>query len=776
MAKKAPIEQLINFEFHDDHITADGHIFFLYRYFPPNISIMTDDEIKEEIAGFARLLDTLRRPFAIFATDKTEDLSNIRLFYENLAPEFDYITTDILSVIEDTEVKSSSVQRAFYFIYQAEDIDGDIYNVFVGHGYHIEKAGKEELSVLMRNYLLREFTMKGIYDITQEIDDDPKLKKIKGKVYNSEIIKRIAPHRIDFGTRYATQNGFLRKTVMIKNFPHEIPATCLQELASIRGTSFTMRLSLMPTGDTRRMVDAQLKNRNIRFSSSRGTQSMDADAETATIREFYQEISRNKNAIYRLNVFIEMYGKDEKELAAVEDEVESCLVTRAITYEKLVYEQKEAFQSVWPLGKDCFVSDCNNMPSTTAAALYPCSYSCRLDNQGMLLGQTVTGGNMFIDLWQRDANVTNSNYTIIGMSGQGKSYLQKKIITLMAIRDIIIWILDPDNEYTHLIRALGGTVYNCSSGEFIINPFHVRSLRTDEDDEQTISELEITVPKGQAMFFQHLSWLHDFFGILLSGLDLTEVKALDILTQELYAEMGIDETTDFSTLKSTDYPTFTDLYAYIEARADADYKMIEKSVMNKLLLHLRDCTVGSLGAIFNGHTNIQNDRLICFSMAELIQGSAERMKAALFNITTYIWSQIGHHRRPSMLNIDELYLYLGEENITMVKYLNFFVKRARKYNALIGIATQQLADCLQPSIVHYTTALFNNAATKFLFYPDKIDLELVKQKLQLSDGEIKCINKSNQRHCLVKAGNDRYYMKVGTLPFEKDLFGSAGGR
>ena len=34
---------------------------------------------------------------------------------------------------------------------------------------------------------------------------------------------------------------------------------------------------------------------------------------------------------------------------------------------------------------------------------------------------------------------------------------------------------------------------------------------------------------------------------------------------------------------------------------------------------------------------------------------------------------------------------------------------------------------------------------------------------------------SNKRHCLLKAGNGKYYMEVGTLPFEAELFGDKGG-
>ena len=777
--KKLPIQSLIDFQIQDDHITCEGKIYYLYRYFPSNISIMTEDELRDEIDNFSRLLDTLRRPFSIFATDKIEDLTEIAKFYESLPAEYNYITSDILAAIEDTEVKSTSVQRAFYFVYQASNSDDDIQNILIGQGYQIQKAESRELSVLFRNYLLREFTSTDIYDITSEIDEDPKIKKTKRDVYNREIIKRLTPHRIDFETRFATQSGFLRKTIMIKNFPHEIPAACLQEIASIRNTSFHMHLTPMSTGEARRLVDAQIKNRSLQLSQQR-TKMLDAAIEQDAITNFYLEIARNKSYIYRISVFIEMYAKDRTELEKIEADVDAALIGRAITAEKLTYEQKEGFKSVYPLGRDLFLNDSNNMPSTTVAALYPCSYSCRLDREGMLLGNTVDGGIMFVDIWARDGNVTNSNYCIVGTSGQGKSYLQKKIVTQQVIRGTKVWILDPENEYTDVTKQLGGTVYNCASGEYIINPFQVRQLRLDDDDIMSEPDVELSIPRGQAMFYQHLSWLHDFFRVLIEGLSPTELKALDVLTQEMYENYGIDEYSDFENLPNTSYPTFTDLYNYITVIRDSNsHSNIGTEMCKTLLLHLTDCTKGSLGAIFNGHTNIVNDNLMCFSMAELIQGSSQRRKAALFNITTYIWNEICRQRGSSvysMLNIDELYLYFDDDDMTMVKYLNFFVKRARKYNTLMGIATQQLADCLHEKIVHYTTAMFNNSATKFFFYPDKIDLDLVRRHLKLTEGETECISRSNRQHCLVCAGNDRYYMRVGTLPYEEDLFGRAGGR
>ena len=64
-----------------------------------------------------QLFDTLAREIAIFATDKIEDMSEIKRFYKNLAPEYDHLTSDIIAAIESTESRNSAaVQRAFYFI------------------------------------------------------------------------------------------------------------------------------------------------------------------------------------------------------------------------------------------------------------------------------------------------------------------------------------------------------------------------------------------------------------------------------------------------------------------------------------------------------------------------------------------------------------------------------------------------------------------------------------------------------------------------------------
>ena len=109
-----PIEKLIQFDLLDDCIHTPAGYYHFYRYYPPNTDIMTEEEKKAEIEQMTQLFDTLAREIAIFATDKIEDMSEIKRFYKNLAPEYDHLTSDIIAAIESTESRNSAaVQRAF---------------------------------------------------------------------------------------------------------------------------------------------------------------------------------------------------------------------------------------------------------------------------------------------------------------------------------------------------------------------------------------------------------------------------------------------------------------------------------------------------------------------------------------------------------------------------------------------------------------------------------------------------------------------------------------
>ena len=334
-----------------------------------------------------------------------------------------------------------------------------------------------------------------------------------------------------------------------------------------------------------------------------------------------------------------------------------------------------------------------------------------------------------------------------------------------------------------MVRRLGGTVINAASGKVIINPFEVRRLMTDENIEK---ELESEDPfaysdtadafKQKNIFYQHLSWLKEFFTVLYPEASAQTRDALMLLTQDMYAENNIDENTDFDKLVSHDYPTFTTLYRFIErSYKNNTQEHISEGIYHELLLMLKDAYDGSLGFILNGHTNISNSKIIDFDLTELLGGSLARQHAVIFNIMTYVWNRISLRKEKILFDVDELSLLLDPNYPVIAKYLRDFSKRGRKYDALIGVATQNMDDVKDPIIMHITKPLLSNAAFKFLFHPDESGLEPLQKLLKLTDGEIECISKPKQKYCLLKASGEKYYMKVGELPYEKKLFGKLSG-
>lgn len=768
--KALPIQRVIDFKLEDNYVISDGHYVYFYRYYAPNTHIMTDDEIQSEIGKLGRLFDTLKCSFSLFATDKVENLEAIKNYYLSLPVRYEYINSEIVESIERSDVESSAVQRAYYIIYRTDSPQEDIYSTLSGHGLHVERATKAETAVLLRNYFVREFLNCDIYTIAEEVSNIPNIKKAKQVVFDREILSRLTPHNIHFSASYAEQGNCYRKTLMIKNFPKDIPPAALMELAKQRGTTFTMRLTPMNRSIARRLINNQMRQQNVRRGKGMVTERIEADQDAAIIRDFYADINRNHNSIYHVNVFVEIYGSTRNELAEMEKEVIDILAGVSTTSEHLHLEQREAFSSVQPLGTDHFLADANNMPSLTAAALFPFSSSSCLDTHGMVLGNTEDGGPFIYDLLKRTETLTNSNYFTGGVAGMGKSFLNKKIIKFLRMFGVKVYIFDPEGEYGDLVHQMGGTVINRASGKWKNNIFQVRRFKSADEDDRIGLEYGGETP----VYYQHLSWLQEQLSIIHSGLSADNLRALMVMVQDMYKEFGIDADTDFSKLMPLDYPTYTDLYTFIEKHSQKEYKMLTSETMKQLLLHLKSCYDGALSPLFNGHTNIINSDFICFNMKDLLSGSEERSNAVLNNDFAWAWQVMMQKDGYTCICLDEMHLFL--RNPYMRKLLQSSVYRARKYNGMIGCCTQRVLQCLNSEYDEEVSAILDMSPTKFLFHPGPVDHDVIKDKLKLTDGESNYISNSHKGHYLVMAGHERYAVHIGKMPHEDALFGSGGGR
>ena len=122
--------------------------------------------------------------------------------------------------------------------------------------------------------------------------------------------------------------------------------------------------------------------------------------------------------------------------------------------------------------------------------------------------------------------------------------------------------------------------------------------------------------------------------------DDAQIDALEILLTRLYGKFGIHDDTDYSKLTAGDYPVMADLYEIVES----EYMKYEKGtkslfteeLLRKLCLGLNSMCVGAESKFFNGHTNISDDRFICFGVKGLMEANKKLKDAMLFNILSFM--------------------------------------------------------------------------------------------------------------------------------------------
>lgn len=624
--------------------------------------------------------------------------------------------------------------------------------------------------------------------INQKPPDKKAIKKMENdRLMNYMLTRRLLPERINILPHHIAQNYFLRRVIMVKNFPSSIEARhILSKISKIKNTTFSLRVQPMNEANAVALINSQINNRQAMWSNARRkTDKIDAEKESENFTDFYIQLREGNNKIFLTNVYIEFYAEDEKALLIKQHEILNKLGAFKITCEVLTYQQKEGFTSLQPLGKDLFLNSANNIPSNTLANLYPFSFSNRNDENGLFLGETVDGGYFFLDFDLRTEEITTGNYAIVGQSGQGKTWLQKKILSQMIFKGKTVIVLDPDRDYIEMFKKLGGTIINAASGKVKINIFEVRRLMADEEIEKQLEEEDpaayaerVDAFRHKNFFFQHLSWLRDEFSVLFPEITQQQLNALLILTQEMYEAHGINKEANFEALTSTDYPTFTELYQYAEQKLDelldsqqSHYQHISVNMLHDLLLMLKEAYDGSLGYLFNGHTNISNDRIMCFDLNDLLTGASSRTQAVIFNIMTYVWNRVARRTENISFAVDELSLLLNVDNPIIAMYLRDYAKRFRKYGSILGTATQEFEDVSIPQLRHITKPIFANTSFKFLFHPDNSSISTMQDMMKLTDGEISCIAKPRQKHCLAKVGDEKYYIKIGELSYEKKLFG-----
>lgn len=590
------------------------------------------------------------------------------------------------------------------------------------------------------------------------------------------FLDMIAPSIVRFETGYFICGNTFRCVWALREYPTSTDdLAILRHLGEKHGVTLHIYTRMVSALEERRIVhNAEIRNRMKRGSSQNLQQAVEAESNLQDVADLIGSLHRNKEPLLHCAVYIEMIAGSMQDLQILQTNVEVELMRSKLNVDKLKLRQQAGFCAVSPVGHNSFGTEYERvLPASSVANLFPFNYSGKTDRKGFYIGKDKFGSNIVVDFDQRDEDKTSANVLILGNSGQGKSYLMKLLLLNFLEAGKSVITLDVEHEQWELCQNVGGCFADIVDGTYKINLLEPRCWDTDADP----YDLEApTAFRQSTRLAQHTSFLKDVFR---SYKDFTtaQIDTIEIMLTKLYAEWGITEETDFSQMRPEDYPILSELYDFIEIEYatfdESKPQLYTRQALQQVLLGLHSMCRGADSKFFNGHTNLTSTRFLVFGVKGLLSVAQNVCSTILLNLLSYMSDQLLLDGN-TVAALDELYIWLS--NPIAIAYIRNALKRVRKKESALILASQNLEDFDQPGVREMTKPLFSIPPHQFLFNAGSIDRRSYMDMLQLEESEFDLIKYPQRGVCLYKCGNERYLLEVHAPPYKEAMFGKAGGR
>jgi len=595
------------------------------------------------------------------------------------------------------------------------------------------------------------------------------------EIRTKDFFDMILPGTIRFLSDHYIVGDSYRCVWAVREYP---PSTeeqaILSQLADRSGVTLRIYHRLVESMEQRKIIQNATRRNRLKSGGNDVNETIEAEGNLQDVIDLLANLRKNKEPLLHVSVFIELKARSMEKLKELQSDIAMELTRSKISVDRLTLRQKEGFLSVLPVGANQFGAQYERvLPASSVANLYPFNFSGKTDPQGAYIGRDKYGTNILVDFDRRAEDKTNSNALILGNSGQGKSYLLKLILTNIRESGKRIICLDPESEYETLCDALGGCYIDFMSGEYTINPLEPKAW-TD-----SVEDIDATTPeafKKVTRLSQHIAFLKDFFRSYKDFTD-AQIDTIEILLSKLYARFGITDSTDYSVKKASDFPVMQDFYNLCEEEFmtyDKQRKYLyTEETLQEVCLGIHSMCVGSESKYFNGHTNITDSNFLVFGVKGLMDTNRRLKDCMLFNILSFMSNEL-LGKGNTAASVDELYLFLS--NMTTIEYLRNCMKRVRKKDSSVILASQNIEDFLIPSIREFTKPLFSIPTHQFLFNAGQINPKEYMDALQVEPSEFELIKYPERGTCLYRCGNERYLLQVIAPEYKAALFGKSGGR
>ena len=458
----------------------------------------------------------------------------------------------------------------------------------------------------------------------------------------------------------------------------------------------------------------------------------DTKARLEDARTLQEVLVKGIERFFQFGLYITIPAKSEQELNEVTNQVISTLGSLLIIAKATTLEMEKGFKSTLPYAIDYFMVT-RNMDTTSLATTFPFTSSELTASEGIMYGINEHNGSLVV--FDR-FSLENANSVVFAKSGAGKSFLVKLEAFRYFIFGTDIIIIDPENEYENLCKAVGGEYVSFGFNSPVrINPFDLSAHYTPGEDELSMKILS----------------LHSFFKVIMGQLTPTEEATLDRSLILTYRMKGI--TPDPAT-QTNEAPLLEDLYKTLIG--------MEKPEAASLAARIEKFVKGSFRGLFDQPSNVTlRNPFTVFSIRDLEDALRP---IAMFLILDHIWTQVRRKLKKRLLIVDEAWYMMQHPDSAAFMYS--MAKRARKYYLGISTISQDVDDFLHSD---HGRAIVNNSSIQILLKQAPSAIDHIVDTFYLSEGERYLLLSANVGQGLFFAGPHHVAIRVLASPEEYQL-------
>jgi type IV secretory pathway VirB4 component len=522
-----------------------------------------------------------------------------------------------------------------------------------------------------------------------------------------EIIDIVAPSSIEAKNSYIKIGERFAKSYFVFSYPRYLSTGWLSPIINLN-IPMDISFHLYPVGSEQ--ILKKLRKRVTEVQAEIGEREekgliREPELETAhgDLEDLRSKLQTAQERMFRLGLYITVYGKTENELMDIETKLRSILESRLIYIKPALYQQKQGFICSSPYNLDP-LNVSTLMNTSPLSSIFPFISFDLSSNEGILYG--INRHNYSLVLFDR-FTLANHNSVIFGTSGSGKSYAIKLEILRYLMLGVACIVIDPENEYKALSDAVGGSNFNISlSSPHHLNPFDLAPPREDERPEDILRA--------------NINSLIGLIRIMFENLTADETGIIEIALYETYAAKDITPDSDPKLWGTEESP--------FPLMGDLEEILLTMEGAESLVKRIQRFTKGTYANFFNQPSNVDmKNRLVIFGVRNM---EDELRPMAIFVILKYIWKTVTSKMQKRLLVIDEAWWLM--KNVDSASFLFGTVKRARKYWLGVTTVTQDVNDFMGSQ---YGKPIITNSAMKLLMKQSPATIDVVKKTFDLTEEE-----------------------------------------